>query len=187
LGCIWGAVLLGSLACFVLALTIGFIDSSLQGIFGGVGFYGLLLSALLALIDGYLTRLAKRRSRRQALVNLKASAFPDRAQRAFAALQEATELVEEIRAELDARMALLQGVRDQLEQTTREVDNMRVLANADPETLRIANQYFDAALENRLGSLEGRARKREIFLATIVGLLVGVVAIAVAHYMLSIG
>jgi signal transduction histidine kinase len=123
------------------------------------------------------------RYRRLVLSEFRASLLSVRARRAGQALQEATVLVEELKTELDARTALLEDIRRQVEKTNRRAEDMEQLARVDDETTRILNRYFDEALKSRLGDLEHGAKRREWLLGTIGALLFGIIAILLSHYL----
>jgi len=131
----------------------------------------------------YLNWASYRARRRVALAELRSSTFSQRANIATVALHEATLLVEELRAELEARMALLADVKRQVESTEERAREIKNLAQVDEETTRTLNRYFDEALARRLGELERGAKRREWLLGTVGALAFGITAILVAHYL----
>lgn len=100
-------------------------------------------------------------------------------------LQEATTLVEELQAELNARTVLLEDVQRQLAESTQQAADLETLSSVDDETTRILNRYFDKALKDRLGGIEHTSRIREWLIGIPVALMVGITAILVAHYLLG--
>lgn len=121
--------------------------------------------------------------RRAALAELRSSTFPHRVNVASTALREATLLVEELRAELEARMALLQDVRRQVEDTEQRARDVERLSHVDESTSQALNRYFDEALARRLGDLERESRRRDYLLGTFGALAFGIAAILLSHYL----
>jgi hypothetical protein len=131
----------------------------------------------------YLNWSAYRGRRRATLAELRSATFPQRADLATAALKEATVIVEELKTELEARMALLAEVKRQIEDTEQRAREMERLSLIDEDTTRTLNRYFDEALARRLGDLERGSRRREWLIGTIGALSFGVIAILVVHYL----
>ena len=141
-----------------------------------------IASCLLALLSR-----VPRRVHHSVITELRADSLSERAAHATSALQEATRLAHELTDELTARSALLEDVKRQLAEANQHAEEMRKLAQVDDETTDILNRYFDDALKTRLGELEKAARRREWGLAIvggmIVGLIVGVGSILIAHFL----
>jgi hypothetical protein len=131
----------------------------------------------------YLNLADSRNRRREALAQLHSSMLSTRAIQASIALQEATQLVEELRAELEARTTLLDDVKRQVADASQRAQEIEKLTQVDEETTQILNRYFDEALSKRLSNLEQGSRRREWLLGTFGALASGVIAILVAHYM----
>ena len=106
-----------------------------------------------------------------------------RAQEVSDALTKASALMDELRAEVDARTALV----DSLAAKTREAERRSVeaLQRADltEEQARAVDAYLDRALQVQLGKVEHKARRREWGLAIVGGLIVGVGSILIAHFL----
>ena len=131
----------------------------------------------------YSTWTDRRKRRQKALAELRSSFLSGRAAQASIALQEAVQLYEELRVELEARTALLEDVKRQVADTSRRAQEIEQLTRVDEETTRILNRYFDEALSRRLRDLEHGSRRREWLLGTFGALACGIIAILVAHYL----
>jgi hypothetical protein len=125
----------------------------------------------------------RRKRRREVLAELRSSLLSGRAAQASIALQEATQLYEELRVELEARTALLEDVKRQVADTSRRAQEIEKLTRVDEETTQILNRYFDEALSRRLRDFERDSRRREWLLGTLGALACGVIAILAAHYL----
>lgn len=125
----------------------------------------------------------RRKRRQEALAQLRSSMLSRRAAQASIALQEAMQLYEELRVELEARTALLEDVQRQVADTSKRAQEIEKLTKVDEETTQILNRYFDEALSRRLRDLEHGSRRREWLLGTFGALACGIVAILAAHYL----
>jgi hypothetical protein len=123
--------------------------------------------------------------RRAEIASLRARSLPDRAKHVAEILQEATELVSELQAELAARTVLLTDLQRQVAETNEQASDMEKLEQIDEDTARILDKYFDKRLESRLDKLERGARRREWLIGTAIAFMVGVGAALIAAYLLS--
>lgn len=104
----------------------------------------------------------------------KAASLSQRAARATTALLEATGLVNEPQKELDARTALL-GEQEQ------RIHDLEHRAEADPDTTDAPNECI-GDVARLIGEFESRAVRREWLFGTLGGLVVGVSAILLTHF-----
>jgi len=115
------------------------------------------------------------RDHRAYLAQFRTSELPERAKRAAQALHEAITLVEELRAELDARTALLHDLTRDAEEQRQQAHDIAVLDQMDAETADSVNRLIDRMLQRRLSDLERGTKRREWLLATVVSGLVALV------------
>jgi hypothetical protein len=123
------------------------------------------------------------RHRQARLAQIRADTLPERTKVAARKLREATTVVEELQSELDARIALLEGIRFQVAEATERAADMEKLSYIDDETTRALNKYFDVALKDRLEALEQGARRREWLIGTVVAVAAGIITILVSHFL----
>ena len=126
---------------------------------------------------------AVRVERRELIKDLRSSSLTFRSAQASKALEEAARLVDELQKELSARAAILAEIKAEAEAANREADDARKLADLNAETVSAVNAYWDRMLEDKLGAFERSARQREWTVGTVVALVVGIVAILLAHYL----
>jgi len=110
-----------------------------------------------------------------------------RAQEVSDALTKAGSLMDELRAEVDARTALIDSLAAKTQDAERRSTDALRRADLNEEQAKAVDAYLDRALGVQLGLAERKARRREWGLATlgglIVGLVVGVGSILIAHFL----
>jgi DNA repair exonuclease SbcCD ATPase subunit len=110
----------------------------------------------------------------------------ERAQEVSDALARARALMEELQAEVQARMDLINSLADETEDAERRSAEAALRAGLSEEQANAVDFQLDRALQARLGTLEQKARRREWGLAVagglVVGLIVGVGSILLVHF-----
>lgn len=126
------------------------------------------------------------------LVRLQDPAKPSLAEQAEIvneALNKARQLFEDLEAEVQARSAIVEHLATEARQAEVRAEEASNRAALNEQEAKAVDQWLDRALQQRLGNLESRARRREWLLATIVasiiGLAVGIGAILIAHFLLG--
>jgi VIT1/CCC1 family predicted Fe2+/Mn2+ transporter len=103
------------------------------------------------------------------------------------ALAKARALMEEMQAEVQARMDLIDSLAAETQEAERRSAEATLRAGLNEEQAKAVDFQLDRALQARLGTLERKAQRREWGLATagglIVGLVVGVGSILLVHYL----
>jgi methyl-accepting chemotaxis protein len=107
----------------------------------------------------------------------------ERARQVTDALTKASELVDELKAEVEARSAIIQSLASQTKEAEQRTEDAIRRAHLTEEEARAVDSYLDRTVANRLAEFEKRAKKREWALATIVALIVGVASILIAHFL----
>ena len=92
-----------------------------------------------------------------------------RAQEVSDALTKAGSLMDELRAEVDARTALIDSLAAKTQDAERRSTDALRRADLNEEQAKAVDAYLDRALGVQLGLAERKARRREWGLATLGG------------------
>jgi hypothetical protein len=108
-----------------------------------------------------------------------------RAQEVSDSLIRTGELIDELQAEVKARMTLIEGLASQARDAEQRAADALSRANLSEEQAKAVDAFLDRAVKLQIDESEGRSRRREWGLATFGGLVIGVAAIAIAHFLLG--
>jgi F0F1-type ATP synthase membrane subunit b/b' len=106
-----------------------------------------------------------------------------RAQEVSDALTNAQTLFADLEAEVEARTALVEALTNKAQAAERRADDALRRADLSEEQAKAVDAYLGRALKVQLGTVERKARRREWGLATLVGLIVGLASILIAHFL----
>ncbi|MBS2548796.1 hypothetical protein KGQ19_18175 [Catenulispora sp. NL8] len=109
----------------------------------------------------------------------------ERAKAVTAALTLSAELLEDLQAEVKAKIALIDGLEARTLVAEGRASDAEIRAALNEEQAKAVDSYLDRAVKHRIGELERSARRREWGLATVVALAVGVASILLSHYLFS--
>jgi len=102
-----------------------------------------------------------------------------RAQEVSDALIRTGQLIDELQAEVKARMALIENLARQVQDADKRADEALRRAKLSEEDAKAVDAYLNRAVSEA----EARSRRREWGLATFAGLLIGVGAIVIARFL----
>jgi len=106
----------------------------------------------------------------------------DRAREVAEALDKAGRMVQELEAEVRARTEIIEALAAETKDAEQRADQAVERAAMSEKAAKAVDAFLDRALENRIGSFEQSARRREWGLATVVAFIVGIICILVSHY-----
>ena len=108
-----------------------------------------------------------------------------RAQEVSDALTKARTLFADLETEVEARTALVEALTTKAQDAERRADDALRRADLSEEQAKAVDAYLGRAVKVQLDTVERKARRREWGLATLVGLIVGVASILIAHFLLD--
>jgi len=116
---------------------------------------------------------------------------PHRTEQAFAlqvqevsnALARAGALIDQLQARLRDGWDHIESLEVQIQDAQQRADDALHRADLGEEQAKAIEACFDRLLKARLDTAEGKARRREWFLATLVALIVGLATIVIARYL----
>jgi hypothetical protein len=106
-----------------------------------------------------------------------------RAQEVSDALIRVAELVDELQAEVNARMALIESLTSKAQHAEQRADDALRRASLNEEEAKAIDTYLDRAVKVQISESERRSRRREWGLATLGGLVIGAGAIVIVHFL----
>lgn len=109
-----------------------------------------------------------------------------RAQEVTDALTRVGELLDELQAEVQARMTLIESLAGKAQDAEQRATDALRRANLSEEDAKAVDAYLNRALTVQLSEVEGKARRREWGLGTIGGLVVGIAAILIGHFLFGL-
>ena len=105
-----------------------------------------------------------------------------RAQQVRDALVSASELLDELQAEVKLRSVIIEKLGEQRVEAEQRTADALLRASMSEEEARAVDSLVDRVLQTRLKELERNARRREWTIGTAVALVVGVASILASHF-----
>jgi len=105
-----------------------------------------------------------------------------RAQEVSTALSRASQLLDELQSEVQARTAVIDSLVAKTQDAERRAGEALTRADLSESEAKAVDAFLDRALKLQLAEAERKARGREWVIGTMVTLVIGIGSILIAHF-----